>query len=459
MKYFKLFLLTVIISQFNYAQIEEKPDKSLTGYWSGAMIRSGNSVQNMTAEIYKQGDSLVIGVSIPDWVYYPPKTSGFTFKKGSVVTFETYYGEASMVLDSSYLEMTGTIANANPPYQFHLKKSLKPFTPKILSKDIKVKNKGANVSGTLYYKEGIDKPMAAAVLVHGRGCGTRRWKQTRAQKLAEYGIAAFVYDKRGSQASGFPCEKATHDQNVSDINAIVKQLSKEKVVNKKKIGLVSYSAGSWIASHVTQVSEIPIAFLVTMVGPTTSVKQQQLDGLEAFMIEKGFEKPAIDEAKSYTELMFTEDDYKKAYEKMQELLIGAKEKGWDEWLVEDDYADSAQDIKNMWVQRFSYDPDRSYQRIMKIHILAVFAEKDPVVPYQKQIERLKQFKQEVPSLNVSTKIIPSAFHSMEHGPEVRDLGRDAVSEQPTYYYKYDRVAHGAIGYIVNFLDTHNFLAE
>lgn len=61
-----------------HAQIETTPDKSLLGYWSGAMIRSGNSVQNMTAEIYEQGDSIVIGVSIPDWAWYPPRVSKFT---------------------------------------------------------------------------------------------------------------------------------------------------------------------------------------------------------------------------------------------------------------------------------------------------------------------------------------------------------------------------------------------
>ena len=458
MKHIQLLILFLTIPFLSSAQIEEQPDKSLVGYWSGAMIRSGNSVQNMTAEIYEEGDSLVIGVSIPDWVYYPPKESAFIFEKGSVVTFDTYYGEATMVLDSTYLEMTGTISDSNPPYQFHLKKSLKPFSPNVLSKDIAITNEGADVGGTLYYKEGIDKLMAGAVIVHGRGCGTRQWKKTRAIKLAEYGIAAFVYDKRGSESSGFPCEEATHNQNVSDVSAIVKKLSNEPLIDKNKIGLVSYSAGGWIAPHVAQVSDVPIAFLITLVGPTTSVKQQQLDGLEAFLEEAGFDEEAINEAKAYTELMFTKNDYATAHKKMQELLTKAKEKGWDQWLVEDDYADSPEEIKQMWVQRFSYDPAEAI-KLFEGPYLAVFAEKDPVVPYQKQIERLKLLKTEQPALNVSTKIIPSAYHSMEHGPEVRDLGRDALYNQPSYYYKYDRVAYGAIGYTVNFLEKNNFLEK
>jgi len=195
-----------------------------------------------------------------------------------------------------------------------------------------------------------------------------------------------------------------------------------------------------------------------MVGPTTSVKEQQIDGLEAFLEEAGFDNEAIDEAKAYTELMFTENDYKAAYKKMQELLIGAKAKGWDEWLVEDDYADSPADIKSMWVQRFAYDPAEAIKSYQGPY-LAVFGENDRVVPYKKQIARLKKLKRQSPQMNVSTKIIPSAYHNLEHGPEVRDLGRDALNNQPTYYFKFDRVAYGAFRTIIEFLETHKFLEQ
>jgi pimeloyl-ACP methyl ester carboxylesterase len=455
----KNILLTILIALLTVpvsAQIEESPDKTMVGYWTGAMIRSGNSVQTMTADITQQGDSLVIGVSIPDWVYYPPKTSTIHVDSLNRILFETYYGKATMLLDSAYQEMAGSINEANPSYQFHLKKSLKPFKPVVKELDVDVQNMGANVGGTLYYRPDIEQPMTTAILLHGRGCGTRYWKRGRAMKLAEYGMATFVYDKRGSEASGYPCERATHDQNVADIEAIVSELAAVDQVDADNIGLIGSSAGGWIAPHVTQTSSIPIAFLVNLVGPTTSVKQQQLDGLEAYLKDAGYGSTAIKEAKEYTSLMFTTDDYEAAHTRMQELLVNARETGWDQWLVDDDYADSPDDIKKMWVQRFSYDPAEALMSYAN-PFLAVFAEKDPVVPYKKQIDRLKELKAKSPSMDVTTKIIPSAYHSLEHGPEVRDLGRDPITNQPAYYFKYDRVAYGAIGYTVDFLRDHGFI--
>jgi len=458
MKCLLIFMTSIFIQNISQAQIEMEPDRSLTGYWSGAMIRSGNSVQNMTAEIEEQGDSLVIGVSIPDWAYYPPRTSKLEIEKKVLLSFDTYYGQAEMVLDTNYMEMVGTIADANPPLQFHLKRNLKPFAPEIISKDIEIINEGANVSGTLFYRADLEEPMACAVYVHGRGCGTRYWKRSRAMKLAEYGIATFTYDKRGSEASGFPCEQSTHDLNVSDISAIIKKLSKEKEIDKSKIGLIATSAGGWTAPHATEVSEVPVAFLITMVGPTTSVLEQQVDGMRAFMEDTNMQEEYLNEAIEYTELMFEKNNQQKTYSDMMALLEKGKDHGWYEWLVEDDIPASPEAIKDLWVQRFSYDPAealKSYEG----PFLAIFSENDPVVPYKKQLVRLKELMDEAGKTNVTTKVMPSASHGMEHGSLVRDLGNHPEDGRPTYYFKYDRVSFGAVTYLIEFLEKYNFLQE
>ena len=381
------------------------------------MIRMGNSVQIMRAEIIRQGDSMVIDTSIPDWAHYPPLRSKLK-REGDKISFNTYYGKATMMLDTSYLEMVGKVSQGIPPYNFHLKKSLRPFQPTILSQDIEIENEGAKISGTLYYPQRIQGKLNAAVIVHGRGCSPRRYKATRAQKLAEYGIAAFVYDKRGSKPSGYPCEKSTHDLNVSDVSTIVSEVARHDRIDQ--VGLISYSAGGWIASHVTRVSEIPIAFLITIVGPTTSVLEQQLDGLEAFLMKEGKKASAIEDAKVYTRLMFEKDDPKKTFKKMQQLLKKGEASGWTNWLVEDDYASSPEAIKDMWVQRFSYDPAEDLEAY-KGPYLAIFGENDPVVPYQKQLARLEQLMTKSGKTNYVSRVIPEASHGLEHGPEVREL--------------------------------------
>lgn len=458
----KLKFTITLILLFGFGELlaqspfSSQADRSLEGYWQGALIR-GNTVQRMNAEIYEQGDSLVIASEIPDWAYYPPRVSRLKVDEDRLM-FETYYGKAEMRLDSTYMEMVGMQQDVKPELNLHLKKGLRPPEKEIASQEISIKNKSADISGTLYYRSDLDAPMPVAIIMHGRGCAPRNWKASRAKKLAEYGIAGFVYDKRGSNPSGFPCEESTHDLNVSDITKMVSTLTERPDVDADRVGLISYSAGGWIAPHVTAKSKIPIAFMVTVVGPTTSVKQQQLDGMRAFMENANMSEEAIGEALEYIALLFTEDDYESAYERMQELLKMGEESGWTEWLVEDDYADSPEAMKEMWVQRFSYDPGQHLKEYDGPY-LAIFGENDPVVPYQEQIDRLDELFAESDRANVHAKIIAKGSHGLEHGHRVVDMGKGQSSTLPEYYFKFDRVAYGAMQYIVDFLDEYEMLSE
>jgi pimeloyl-ACP methyl ester carboxylesterase len=427
----------------------------MEGYWTGALIRGGNSVQIMTAEVYRQGDSLVIGVSIPDWPNYPPRISKLE-REGNLLSFDTYYGGAKMMLDTSYLEMTGKVADAAPPYNFHLKKSLRPYSRPVLARKLEISNKGANIGGILYYPADVDEALSCAILVHGRGCGTRNWKKSRARLLAEYGIATFVYDKRGSTPSGFPCEESTHDLNVSDVKKIASFLSKQSGIDGGNIGLISYSAGGWVAPEVAVDEEL--AFLITVVGPTTSVKEQQIDGLEAFLKAEGYDNEDIKDAVRYTELMFSESNYEEAWREMQKLIDAGDNSGWTDWLVEDDYAATPEDLKKMWVQRFGYDPADDLKRFQGPY-LAIFGEKDNVVPYEKQLERLVSLMSSAGKTNYHTRVVAEGFHNLEHGPKVRELGNLPETRSPVYYFKYDRVGYGAFQYIVDFLTDYEFLMD
>ncbi|MFZ6052592.1 alpha/beta hydrolase family protein [Halocola ammonii] len=453
MKNVFLFLFLSVVSSAVFAQNNSyETDQELTGYWTGALIRSGNSVQILEAEIYEEEGTTKVASSIPDWAYYPPRISKIAVSGDSLI-FETYYGEAVVLLDSTYMEMVGTIPGKTPVINIHLKKSLKPPKNEIASSEIEISNEGANISGTLYYPKNstIDK-LPCAVIVHGRGCAPRRYKASRAKKLAEYGMAAFVYDKRGSDPSGFPCGESTHDLNVSDVSTIVKKLSKDKRIDDSKIGLISYSAGGWIIPDVASTSTVPIAFMVTIVGPPTSVKEQQMDGMEAFMVKEGMDESAIRDAQRYIELLFVEENLDETYNELQSLLEKGDDSGWSQWLVEDDYVESPDDFDKLWVQRFAYDPAEDLKNYEGPY-LAVFGENDDIVPYKKQLDRLYQIMDEADKTNYEVKVIAAAGHGMEHGSDLKIIGSDS------YYYKFDRVAFGAIQYIIDFLSENEIIEK
>ena len=110
---------------------EIKINNGLEGYWSGALIRSGNSAQSITVEFYMEQDTLRAASNIPDWAYYPPQVSVVN-QEGRVVKFDTYYGEVTLVQDSAYAEMVGECRFA----QVHLKKGLRPPRRKLEKQDL-----------------------------------------------------------------------------------------------------------------------------------------------------------------------------------------------------------------------------------------------------------------------------------------------------------------------------------
>ncbi len=447
--------LFLILSSLSSAAQEVSPDYSLAGFWRGAIIRTGNSIQVMEAEIYPQGDSMVIAIMIPEWTFRPAQVRKLEVEQ-NVVRFDAIYGQARMILDSSFMEMVGTVGSAYPPINFHLKKSLRPYRPQIEEQALVVNRAGAKLGGTLFLPSRLQEPAACAILVHGRGCGPRQYLAARARKLAEYGIATYAYDKRGSAPTGFDCVQSNHEMVVQDLVAVIQMLAEQTEIDPERIGLLSYSAGAWIVPDAARRSKVPVAFMATVVGPPTSVREQQFDGVEAFALVDNYSEAALQEALEYTELTFSEEDPQQIYPRMQELLVLAEQNGWRDWLADTDIPPSAEKIPELWVRRFAYDPGEDLKQFQG-PFLSILSEDDPVVPYQKQVQRFQELFGAAGKENYSIKILQSAGHGRGHGARVRDLGYNETLESTSYYYKYYRPAYGSIQYIVDFLEENGFL--
>jgi uncharacterized protein len=120
---------------------------------------------------------------------------------------------------------------------------------------------------------------AAVVFVHGSG------KQARnlplAERFAQNGIAALVYDKRGAGESGGEYEQ---NQNVSEKNialladdalAALGVLSKQPRLRDIPVGLAGISQAGWIAP-VAAVKSERVKFLVMWSGPVCKVSEEDI---------------------------------------------------------------------------------------------------------------------------------------------------------------------------------------
>ena len=261
----------------------------LEGYWTGSFIRNGNSTQSFSLDIHPLGDSLEATFKIPDWVYYRPINS--TLKvKGKTIRFESYYGEVKVVWDSLYAEMVGECNFA----QVHIKRALRPPRREIEYIDREV-NLGDITTNAQITKPVGDGPWPTIIIVHGRGCGSKDDWDERPEVLSQYGLAVVTFNKRGQANTDFPCGETTMDLHAQDLAMLTDQIGKLNYT--ESIGYLAYSAGGWVAPKAASQTETAVDFIVSVVGPSTSVRQQQIDCSVYYLRDQlGLKDQAIEEA-------------------------------------------------------------------------------------------------------------------------------------------------------------------
>ena len=143
----------------------------------------------------------------------------------------------------------------------------------------------------------------------------------KAKRLAQYGMAAVVFDKRGAAQRQFDCDKTTIDSHTDDLLRIIEEVARLAEVDPDRIGLIGGSYGGWVAPRAAARSKHTIAFIISVVGPSTSVKKQQLDNAVYFAKEqfKG-NQMIVDQIQSYTLLEYEINNDEETFKKMMELL-------------------------------------------------------------------------------------------------------------------------------------------
>jgi uncharacterized protein len=431
-----------------YAQTAD--EGQLEGFWTGAFTRDG-AVQVLSAEIRREGDKLSIEMEVPDRPFAAPVRSAIERDANGRLKFDTHYGPASIVLDPTFLEMTGTVAENNPPLRLHLKRSLRPPPSGISTEEIKFQSGDVTIAGTLVLPEGKG-PHPVALRVHGRGCQGRGGYVRSARVLARYGIAGLAFDKRGVGASQGSCEKATLEDETRDVLAALDFLASRPEIDRARIGAISSSAGGWIVPRAAARSKVPLSFIVTMVGPSTSVREQQLDNARYISRDLKLSDEEQKPLMRYIELMFAEGDSEAQFAEMRRLIAEGEKTGWaQEFLDTTDVASSANEIKNLWVRRFNYDPREDLKRV-RVPFLAFYGGSDRVVPPAENVPELRRLLTEAGNRNFRIVVIPEAGHGLDHGQRLQRLP-GGKGNLDVYYWKFGRLAPTYLPELIDFLQT------
>lgn len=146
------------------------------------------------------------------------------------------------------------------------------------------------------------KPVAAVVFVHGSGVAERNIALAR--RFASEGIAAIVYDKRGTGRSGGLYEDNFASLSRSNLTLLAADASSAAGVFERfeetrdlPVGLVGISQAGWIIPLAASGNE-HIRFMGIWSGPVCKVSEESL--FSAYTSDQDFEAvPTFDEARNY----------------------------------------------------------------------------------------------------------------------------------------------------------------
>jgi uncharacterized protein len=134
--------------------------------------------------------------------------------------------------------------------RFHLERSTAP-APAILARDVTFKNGAVTLSGTLLLPR-TGGWHRAILFLHGAGAEGRWANRYLAQKFAERGVAALVYDKRGVGQSTGDWKTSYFWDLAGDAAAGIRFLQAQPGVDATHVGIYGHGEGATIAPLVAE---------------------------------------------------------------------------------------------------------------------------------------------------------------------------------------------------------------
>ncbi|TVR92661.1 MAG: alpha/beta hydrolase [Wenzhouxiangellaceae bacterium] len=149
--------------------------------------------------------------------------------------------------------------------------------------DLNFKSAAGTLSGSLFLPAG-EGPFPAVVFLAGSGDesyltgweGDQRswfWPELQAW-FAKHGYAVYVFDKPGIGRSEGNWRKQNFDDRAANALAAVHMLRAHPDIQSTSIGLLGHSQGGWIAVMAAARTPDGVAFVISLAGPSISVRQQ-----------------------------------------------------------------------------------------------------------------------------------------------------------------------------------------
>ena len=229
-------------------------------------------------------------------------------------------------------QITGTFTDDGAKGDFTLHRTIAKTLP-YDTVDVSFRNGPVTLSGTLCIPRSPGRH-AAVVLLQGSG-GETRWGTNRfiADRFARSGIAALVYDKRGSGASTGDWKMSSYDDLANDAIAGIDLLASRSDIDAKRIGLHGHSEGGIIAPIAAVRAPSKVAFIVAEDTVAGFVRDQDVYRVSHQIRQAGFTDAQVERALELYKLMIEVLRGAKPYHELETASRSVRNEDWYQWLA------------------------------------------------------------------------------------------------------------------------------
>jgi pimeloyl-ACP methyl ester carboxylesterase len=271
---------------------------------------------------------------------------------------------------------------------------------------IRFQNRDVTLGGTLIVPAAARR--APVVIVTPGDYGTNR-NQLRlwAHNFVSHGVAAFIFDARGSGESGGPVNSSSFSDLADDVLAAVDALQSVDVVNPRQIGLFGFSNSTYTVSLAASRSQ-DVAFLIlqSLVG-IEGWKQESFRAETQLRVD-GFPETVVREGAEFMRLKYEVARTGQGWDRLQAVIAQAR---GERWLSYTSPPDNLPRLRQTYAAIMTYDPVPALATL-RIPILALWGEKDTYLPVRESVANFRSAMRAAGNTDHVVEIYSNCSHSL-----------------------------------------------
>lgn len=395
------YIFAILIGTFTAVQSPAQAD-DLAGEWRGTWIKDGDPLP-VSVTIVKT-NNIYAGTFDSDALQVSGIPLDEVNETNGKVHFEIRGDRSSSKFDGVIAQsaISGSFTEGTSEGTFTLARAIFPAT-QVHARNVTFKDKEVTLAGTLLLPPNPGKH-AAILFLQGSGAEGRWANHYLAQKCADAGIAALIYDKRGVGQSTGDWQKVGFAELADDAAAGIRFLFSQPEVDPAHIGIYGHSQGGTIAPLVVARAK-SLRFVIASAAGGIDPADVETYSVRNSIGTSRLSPEERADAQAYIDELIEVAYRGKARASLDEMAAKFKTRTW--------YFDPPPVNNSYWLiskQIARFQPSE-YWRLVKIPVLLIYGAHDERVPPRESASAIQTALKLAGNKHVTLKTYLDADHT------------------------------------------------